>query len=1415
MRNVTPKAMTWAVTLAVMVALVSSGHAQKAGRGVAEVLAGRNLSDPTQRAAAVAEVRTLQEQRKAAAVARAQERGLPVRVQRPDGTVQEVVELDESGEPLYFTTHNLNAAISTGADVLRTVTGLTGSGVVIGMWDGGSGRSTHQEFASGSMVVKDGSPSIDHATHVGGTMIATGVQAAARGMAVGATVDSYDWNSDTSEFIARAATLPGQADKLPISNHSYGYVRGWNWDGSRWVWQGASGTSASSIETNFGVYNSRARAIDAIVYDAPYYLMFWSAGNERSNNPGSGSTVSVGGSLVTYDPALHPAGDGVYRGGFDTVADNAVSKNVVVVGAVTDAVTSGARDATKANVTAFTSWGPADDGRIKPDVVANGDGLYSSLNSSDSAYGNFSGTSMASPNAAGTAGLLVQHYGNLFPGAAMRASTLKGLLIHTADDRGNAGPDYKFGWGLVNGRAAADLITDHQANPTKIRMTEAAVTTSTTVATHQFTWDGVSPIRATLCWTDPEGPSTSTSDLRTPRLVNNLNVKIIAPGGTEYLPYVMPFVGTWTQASMDLPATTGINNTDNVEQVHIAAPSEAGVYQVVVSYSGTLTNSQQDYSLLVSGSAVVYEEPAAGIEPASGYAAAGVVLNVTGRPGFRDTPDNYAAWTSGSTGGYGFGAWSLAATGNAGHFLADGSFNMNVGTTKGFGLYASGGGVATATRDFNNALAEGDTVMLKFDNNWIDNGAQVGFSLTDSAGTSRLRFYFVGGEQFYRVSDAVNGRQTTIPYTDGGLTVYLTLGESGTYTLVAGGSSVSGTLGAGNAISRLVVQNSNAGVGTERNLYVGEMTVTGDPLSTATEVRLVRAGRSDLVGTGAQMNGEQLQMTFDLTGAVPGLWSVVATNPDGSILRFDDAFTVNPAVYYESFDGTVSGWTSTAVTGSNAWSLSTAQAHTPTGSYFAAAPASKTTTRLTSPAITVPADATNLQLRFWHSYTLESLQDGGRLEISVDNGTTWFTVESSASGVAFASNGYTGTISSGGNPAGRSEFAGLQAWTGSSGGFIETILNITDTAKFAGKTVRLRWILATNSTTASTGWYVDSLALTGDFAVVSNTAPTISAVAAQSTEEDTATDSIAFTVGDAETAAGSLVVTAASSDQSVVASGGIALGGTGTSRTLVLTPDSNAHGTTTITLMVSDGELTVDTSFVLTVNPVNDAPVIGAIGSPTINMDASTGPLAFTVDDVDNVAENLVVSAAGNNQALLPDANITLGGAGVDRTVTAVPAAGQTGTATVTVTVSDGSTTDQTSFVLTVVNPHPVYSTWAGAFGGLTDTTPAGDPDGDGVSNAMEYFMGLDPTVDDAAGAVSQQLGAEQVFFHYRRSKSLNGMTGTVKWSTAPGSASVWSSDGVSDVRISDEGTHEWRRATLPWSWSEGDLFLRIDLTIE
>ena len=878
---------------------------------LADLLAepGANLADPASRQRIVDRLKAAEAQRRQAAEAKAQQRGLPLRVTRPNGATQELVDFD--GEmPVYFTTHNANAAISTGANLVRSTYAVQGSGITIGVWDGGSARSTHQEFG-GRVIVKDGSGSVDHATHVGGTLAASGVVASARGMAPQATLDSYDWNSDLSEMTARGATAPGQSTRIYLSNHSYGYISGWNWVGNAtrdWEWWG-NGTTATATEQDFGRYNTYSRDQDALAFSAPYYLIFRSAGNERTDNPVAGDQVALsagGGTVVNFDPALHPPGDGQYRGGFECMAFDSLAKNVITIGSALDAVTSGLRDPSKATPSSFSSYGPTDDGRIKPDVVANGEAVYSSLNASNSSYGTYSGTSMSTPNAAGSAALLIHHYGNLFPGQAMRSSTLKGLLIHTADDRGNPGPDYKYGWGLVNAKAAADLLSDHAALPEKQRVTEDQLTTSTVVRTQTFVWDGSSPIRATLCWTDPAGTATTTSDLRSPRLVNNLNLKLVSPTGSEFYPWVMPFVGTWTQASMDSAATSGVNNTDNVEQVLIPSPAVAGTWQAVVSFSGTLTNSSQYYSLLLNG--------AAAEEPPPPPLSISSVSPSSGLPG-------------------------------------------------------------TVTID-----------------------------------------------------------------------------------------------------------------------------LTGTGFEAGTAVKLTRSGQTDLQATGEQLIGESLRCQVNLTGAAAGEWNVVATNPDLETATLANGFTVIGALWAESFDGTVSGWTST---GSNSWSLVTTASHSPTKSYYATAPSTKTMAELVSPSISIPSNASNLQLGFWQWFDLQSSQDGGKLEFSIDNGS-WFDVQSSGSGAAFASNGYNSTISGTGPPPNRSDFAGLAAWSGNSGGFVNTLVNLTDTAKYAGKSLRLRWRLATNAGTASYGWHVDSISLIGG-GDTANQAPAIT-TAASSSSTETVTD---------------------------------------------------------------------------------------------------------------------------------------------------------------------------------------------------------------------------------------------------------------------------------------------------------------------
>ncbi len=647
-----------------------------------------DLRNPAERARVVDLLRAQSDARREDARRRAEERGLPVRREEPGGRVKEIFGFDAENRPVYRETHNLNAAITAAADLLHNdpAAPLLGGGVTVGVWDAGSVRATHREFDD--RVALMNSAAIDlHATHVAGTVAAAGVTASARGMAPLAHVDSYDWNSDKSEMASRGAAAPDEAGALYLSNHSYGYVAGWRFMGGnanpRFVWYGGENNAE---EAAFGAYNWAARDSDALAYSAPYYLMFRSAGNDGMDNPSNGDSVALkpGGSTVTYDSSVHPAGDSVYRGGYDTISYDSVAKNVMTVGAVHDAVTDGARDLTKAAMAGFSSWGPTDDGRIKPDIVANGVTLYSTSSGGDAAYTTMSGTSMSSPSAAGSAALLVELYGTLFPGGAMRASTLKGLLIHTADDLGNPGPDYRFGWGLINTAAAAALIRDFAENPLTRRITEDTLTSGDPVHRHEFVWDGETPVRATLSWTDPAGSATSAHDSRLPNLVNNLHLTVEGPEGEVFYPYVMPFVGTWTQASMSLPATSGVNNTDNLNQVYIAAPPSPGVYTAVVSYTGSLTNNQQTYSLLLTAAA--NEEPpppplgVSAVSPGSAPRGEVVYLDIEGTGFTADTafalrrngsPDIESAEVVTITGGVrarfdltgaAIGTWDLVAT---------------------------------------------------------------------------------------------------------------------------------------------------------------------------------------------------------------------------------------------------------------------------------------------------------------------------------------------------------------------------------------------------------------------------------------------------------------------------------------------------------------------------------------------------------------------------------------------------------------------------------------------------------------------------------------------------------------------------------------------------------------------------------
>jgi hypothetical protein len=200
-----------------------------------------------------------------------------------------------------------------------------------------------------------------------------------------------------------------------------------------------------------------------------------------------------------------------------------------------------------------------------------------------------------------------------------------------------------------------------------------------------------------------------------------------------------------------------------------------------------------------------------------------------------------------------------------------------------------------------------------------------------------------------------------------------------------------------------------------------------------------------------------------------------------------------------------------------------------------------------------------------------------------------------------------------------------------------------------------------------------------------NDAPILSLIADQSTDEDTSRP-VSLTVSDVDTASGSLVLNGNSSNSALVSGTNLVFSGTGANRTLTVSPRSNQSGSATITVTVSDGALNASDTFVLTVRPVNDTPTISNIPDQTISQNSSTGPIDFTIGDIETTAGSLALSATSSDPTLVPNGNIVFGGSGANRTVRVTPALLRTGTATITVSVSDGTATASDSFVVTV-NP--------------------------------------------------------------------------------------------------------------------------------
>jgi fibronectin type 3 domain-containing protein len=206
---------------------------------------------------------------------------------------------------------------------------------------------------------------------------------------------------------------------------------------------------------------------------------------------------------------------------------------------------------------------------------------------------------------------------------------------------------------------------------------------------------------------------------------------------------------------------------------------------------------------------------------------------------------------------------------------------------------------------------------------------------------------------------------------------------------------------------------------------------------------------------------------------------------------------------------------------------------------------------------------------------------------------------------------------------------------------------------------------------------------------VTNTAPTISAIADQTMTSGVTSLPLNFTIGDAETASTALIVTASSSNPTLISTANIVMSGTGATRAVSITPASGLTGSSVVTLSVTDGVASTSTSFTVTVVPVNTAPTITTVAAQNVSSGTPTAALAFSIADKETSATSLKVTALSSNLGLVPATGIQLAGTGATRTVSVTPVAGKTGTATITLSVSDGALGASSSFVLTVGNQAP------------------------------------------------------------------------------------------------------------------------------
>jgi len=403
---------------------------------------------------------------------------------------------------------NYNNRATHGLDALSAAAGrnLQGTQVTLGMGDDGD-PSTHIDFAGRLNQRNPAAPSA-HSTHSTGTAAGGGIlNPKYHGMAPQASIVSQYF----SDILVNAPTYITDYNMV-LTNNSY-----------------YSGNAGCSGE---GVYDDLASYTDMQLDQNPHLLHVFAAGNDGA---------------LTCSP--YPADFATIKSGFQCAKD---------------ALTVGGIDNTTYGIKPGSSRGPVQDGRIKPEIMAGGQNIYSTF--PYNTYGYLSGTSMSAPTVTGTLALLYQRYRQLHGGADPTAALIKALACNSADDLGNPGPDYTFGFGMLNARTSVESLEKGQY------FTGSMSNGGTTNFTISGVPAGLYQIKVMLYWPDVAAAAYASS-----ALVNDLDLTVTAPDASMHLPMIL----NPSPANVNNNAVEGVDTTNNIEQVVINNPP-AGNFTVSV-----------------------------------------------------------------------------------------------------------------------------------------------------------------------------------------------------------------------------------------------------------------------------------------------------------------------------------------------------------------------------------------------------------------------------------------------------------------------------------------------------------------------------------------------------------------------------------------------------------------------------------------------------------------------------------------------------------------------------------------------------------------------------------------------------------------------------------------------------------------